>query len=284
MKPLRLVTAAVACFALCCLVLHLHAEAPAKTGNGVSGIPPFADEATDRLNKSPRHGEWVEIPLADGKKMRSYVVYPERADKAPVVLVIMEIYGMTDWVRATADQLAADGFIAVAPDFLSDKDKAGAELTPDQARGMVGKLSRDEVVTKLNATRDYGQKLPSANGKTASIGFCWGGGMSFAYAAAQPDLSGAAVFYGTPPKPDDLSKIKCPVAGFYGGKDERITATVDDTTQRMKKLQKRYEPHIFKGAGHAFMRLHAPKDSEANQKAATEAWPMVIQFLRDCTK
>jgi carboxymethylenebutenolidase len=286
MKPARLVALVLACTSLCTFVLSLRADAPAdaKAGNGVSGIAPFEAEAKDRLNKSPRHGEWVEVPLADGKKMRSYIVYPERSDKAPVVLVIMEIFGMSDWVRATTDQLAADGFIAIAPDFLSGKGKDGGDVSPDDARNMVSKLSTDEVMTKLNATRDYALKLPAANGKTACIGFCWGGGMSFSYAATQPDLNGAAVFYGTPPKDDQHARIKCPVAGFYGGKDMRVTATVEKTTDAMKKLGKKYEPHVFEGAGHGFMRAHAPKDSEANQKAATEAWPMVVQFLKDCTK
>ena len=152
-------------------------------------------------------GGWEEI--------RSYVVYPQRPDKAPVVLVIMEIFGMSDWVRTTTDQLAAEGFIAIALDFLSGKGPNGGEVSPDDARGMVSELTKDEVMTKLNAARGSAIKLPAANGKSATIGFCWGGGMSFAYATVQPELNAAAVFYGTPPTADEMAKIKCPIAGFY---------------------------------------------------------------------
>lgn len=266
------------------LVLHAQTTAPATNASTQLAIAPYEAESKERLNKSPRHGEWVEVPVAGGKPMRCYIVYPERADKAPVVLVSMEIFGMSDWVRATTDQLAADGFIAIAPDFLSGKGPKGGEVSPDEARGMVGKLQQDEVMTRLNAARDYGIKLPAANGKSATIGFCWGGGMSFSYATIQPDLNAAIVFYGTPPAEDQLAKIKCPVAGFYGGNDARITATVQGTTDAMKKLEKKYEPHVFDGAGHGFMRAHAPTDSAANQKAANAAWPLVVQFLKDSTK
>ncbi len=272
---------ATSLLALCAIA---QSSAPAPTSAPAAGIAPYEAQSKDRLNKSPRHGEWVEVPVKDAKPMRSYIVYPERPDKAPVVIVIMEIFGMSDWVRATTDQLAADGFIAIAPDFLSGKGENGAEVSPDQARGMVSKLQKDEVITKINAARDYGIKLPAASGKSATIGFCWGGGMSFSYAAAQPDLNAAVVFYGTPPADDQMAKIKCPVAGFYGGNDARITATVKGTTEAMKKLDKKYDPHVFEGAGHGFMRAHAPTDSPANQKAADTAWPLVVQFLKDNTK
>jgi carboxymethylenebutenolidase len=197
---------------------------------------------------------------------------------------------MTDWIRATTDQLAADGFIAIAPDFLSGKGPEGGEVAPDQARGMVSKLAKEEVVAKLNAARDYGAKLPASNGKTATVGFCWGGSMSFLYAAQQPDLNAAVIFYGTGPmkdqKPDEeqLARIKAPVLGLYGGNDARVTSTVDGTTKAMKKLEKKFDARVFDGAGHGFMRQHAPKDSDANRKAATEAWPLVVEFLRGSTK
>ena len=253
-----------------------------------SKLPPNDAGAVERLNKSPRHGEWIQItvPKRD-KPMKSYIVHPERPDKAPVVIVIMEIFGMTDWVRGVTDQLAADGFIAIAPDFLSGKGAAGADPTPDQARGMVGQLKADEVIDDLNATRDYGIKLPSANGKSATVGFCWGGSKSFAYAIAQPDLNAAVVFYGTPPtvtpnQPDEmqLAKIKCPVAGFFGGNDQRVTSLAAPTLEVMKKINKSYDPHTYEGAGHGFMHQR----SDADQKAAQQAWPLVIKFIKDNTK
>ncbi|HVT81729.1 MAG TPA: dienelactone hydrolase family protein [Phycisphaerae bacterium] len=243
---------------------------PGQYGNG--------QPSKDRLGFSPRHGENIEIKMAGKEKpLKAFIVHPERADKAPVVLVIMEIYGMSDWLKATTDQLAADGFIAIAPDFTSLKEGATASSGGNVTQG----ITAADVIAECNAARDYGLKLPNANGKSASVGFCWGGGMSFSYAAAQPDLNAAVVFYGTPPADDQLAKIKAPVAGFYGGNDARITSTVAPTTEKMKTLGKSYDPHVYEGAGHGFMR---GQSAGANEKAAKEAWPLVIKFLKDNTK
>jgi carboxymethylenebutenolidase len=258
------------------------ADAPTT---GPASLPPPEAQSKERLEKSTRHGEWVELKV-DGysKPVRNWIVYPERPDKAPVVIVIMEIFGMSDWVRATTDQLAADGFIAIAPDFLAGKGPNGGgseSMAPDQVRGAIGQVTDANVVAAVNAAREYGIKLPAANGKSATIGFCWGGGKSFMYAANQPDLNAAVVFYGTPPNDDLMAKVKAPVAGFYGGNDARITATVGPTTDKMKKLEKTYEPHIYEGAGHGFMRQQT---SGPNLKAATSAWPDVVKFLKGNTQ
>jgi len=277
----------ISSLAVCGLAMAAYlvraADAPAP-----ASIPPAEADAKARLEKSPRHGEWVDIKVPSmDKPMKAYVVYPERKDKAPVVVVIMEIYGLSDWIRATCDQLAADGFIAIGPDFVTGKGPNGAgseAFTKDTVTRVVSGIPAAEVIADLNATRDYGLKLPSASGKSATVGFCWGGGMSFAYAAAQPDLNAAVVFYGTPPADEKLALVKAPVLGFYGGNDARVTATVAGTTATMKKLAKDYDPHVMDGAGHGFMRAHAPTDLPANSKAAEEAWPQVIKFLTDKTK
>jgi carboxymethylenebutenolidase len=251
------------------------------------GLPPAEANAKAALEKSPRHGEMIDIPVTGGAAVKGYIVYPERKDKAPVIIVIHEIFGLSDWVRSVADQLAADGFIAIAPDLLTGhgKDGGGTETYAgrDDVMKAIRGLKSDEVTARLNAVRDYGMKQPAASGKTGSIGFCWGGGQSFAYAANQPELNAAVVYYGTPPKDDDLAKIKCPVAGFYGGDDARITATVEPTTAKMKAQNKPYEPHVFEGAGHGFLRGQTERNG-ANLKAAQEAWPATIAFLKDSTK
>jgi len=226
MKPIALLTA------------FLLLASPMLAGT----IPPAEGDAKATLEKSPRHGEMVDIPVAGAAAIKGYIVYPERKDKAPVVIVIHEIFGLSDWVRSVADQLAADGFIAIAPDLLSGHGKDGGGTETYAGRDDVMKAIRGlkpaEITPRLNAVRDYGVKLPAASGKFASIGFCWGGGQSFAYAAAQPELSAAVVYYGTPPSDDALGNIKCPVAGFYGGDDARVTATVapddgeDEETQQ----------------------------------------------------
>src|SRR5688572_29045487 len=169
-------------------------------------IPPGEPGAKAALDKSPRHGEWVDIKAEGvGVPIRSFVVYPERKEKAPVVIVIHEIFGLTDWVRAVADQLAAEGFIAIAPDLLSGKGAGGGgteSFKGDEVRSAIQKLSADEVNARLDAVREFGTTLPSANGKSATIGFCWGGAASFRYATHQPKLNAAVVYYGTAPAKD----------------------------------------------------------------------------------
>jgi carboxymethylenebutenolidase len=252
------------------------------------GMPPGEKEAKAVLDKSPRHGEWVDVAVPGTKaSLKSYIVYPERPDKAPVVIVIHEIFGESDWIRSVADQLAADGFIAIAPDLLSGHGKEGGGTDSFGSRDDVVKavhgLKSDEVMARLNAVRDYGLKLSAANGKLATIGFCWGGGQSFAYAAEQPKLEAAVVYYGTPLADDSLRNIQAPVMGFYGGDDARVTSTVAPTEAAMKKLGKSYIPHVFPGAGHGFLRAQDARDG-ANLKAAQQAWPETIAFLREHTK
>jgi carboxymethylenebutenolidase len=268
--------------------LTLAGTAWAADGAGQpGGLPPGEQGAKATLEKSPRHGEWVDIAVPNAAKpLHSYVVYPERKDKAPVIIVIHEIYGESDWVRSVADQLAADGFIAIAPDMLSGHGPNGGGTESYAGRQEVTRavsgLPRDEVMRDLNAVREYGSKLPAASGKTGTIGFCWGGGQSFAFAAAQPDLSAAVVYYGTPPAEQAMSQIKCPVLGLYGGNDARVTSTVEPTTGKMKQLGKSYDPHVYEGAGHGFLR--AQEGSPANATAAKEAWPATIEFLKAHTK
>ena len=245
--------------------------------------PPSADTAEQVLKDSPRHGEWVDIPIKDREiKLHTWVVYPERKEKAPVVIVIHEIFGMTDWVRSVADQLAAEGYIAVAPDLLSGKGPkgGGTDSLGDRARDAVGRLNKDEVVERLDVARDYALALPAANGKSATIGFCWGGGMSFGYATRQPKLNAAIVCYGQPPgDKESLERIQCPVLGLYGGDDARITQTVEPTAKTMEELKKSYDHHVYDGAGHGFFRQQDGRGG-ANAKAAKEGWTEVVAFLK----
>jgi len=252
------------------------------------GLPPGEKDAKSILNKSPRHGEWIEIKVTGHQTpLKAWIVYPEVKDKAPVVIVIQEIFGMTDWIRSVADQLAADGFIAIAPDLLSGHGKDGGGTDSfagrDDVVAAVRDLKTDEVTADLDAARDYGMKLPASNQKTATIGFCWGGGQSFAYAAAQPDLSAAVVYYGAPPVEQQQEKIKAPVLGLYGGNDNRITSTVKPTSDAMKRLGKSYAAHVYDGAGHGFLRARDGSENP-NQKAAEQAWPATITFLREHTR
>lgn len=247
--------------------------------------PAFAqDWAKQSLEKSPRHQEWVSVKH-DNRAVQSYIVYPESKQKATAVVVVHEIFGMTDWVRSVADQLAAAGYIAIAPDLLSgfgpNGGKSSDYASVDAAREAVSKLNQDTVIADLTAVTDYVKKLPSANGKVAVAGFCWGGGQSFRFATSRHDLGAAFVFYGPPPPPETFPAITAPVYGFYGGTDARITATVPAAVEAMKKAHKKFESVIYEEAGHGFMRTgEDPAATEPNKKARHEAWERWLSILK----
>lgn len=254
-----------------------------QEGGAARELPAGAEDAQAALQASPRHGEWVDVPVEGGTPVRSFIVYPERSDKAPVVIVIHEIFGLTDWVRAVADQLAAEGFIAIAPDLLSGKGENGGgteSFSGDAVRAAVRGLETDEVVQRLDAVRDYATALPAATDKFAAIGFCWGGSTSFTYATRQPELDAAIVYYGTgPTDPAAVAKIQTPVLGIYGGDDARVTSTVEGTTALMRDAGKAYDTHVYDGAGHGFLRQQSGR--EANATAAAQAWRETVGFLRE---
>jgi carboxymethylenebutenolidase len=250
----------------------------------LSSLPLVAqDWAKKTLEKSPRHSEWVQIKH-DNRVVHTFMVYPEVKQKAPVVVVIHEIFGLTDWVRTVADKLAANGYIAVAPDFLSGMGPNGGRSSDfpsvDAAREVNSKLDSAQVVADLNAAADYAKKIPAANGKLAVVGFCWGGKQSFNFATKRKDLGAAFVFYGSPP--DDVKTVTAPVYGFYGGDDARINATIPATEEAMKKAGKKYEPVTYEGAGHGFMReAENPSNTNpANKKAYDEAWKRWLELLK----
>jgi carboxymethylenebutenolidase len=230
------------------------------------------DWARARLEASPRHHEYV--PLKHGNRtVEAFVVYPEVKTKAPVVVLIHEIFGLSDWAKEMADELAAQGFIVIAPDLLSGfgPNRGGSSEFPSQDAAVkaVSGLDPGVVMADLDAAADYGKHVPAGNGKIAVTGFCWGGGKSFAFAAHRKDLSAAFVFYGT--SPADVTPITAPVYGFYGGNDARVDATIPATTAAMKAAGKTYEPVTYEGAGHGFMRAgEDPTNTVPGNKAARE--------------
>src|SRR6476661_9225548 len=268
---------------------HNEAASPSPDSN-VS-----QDWAKQRLAKSPRHQEWVKVKNGT-RELNSFVVYPENKNKATAVIVIHEIFGMSDWVQSLTDQLAEAGYVAIAPDLLSGMGPHGGGTTDVASTGSnavgtaIRELSPAQITADLNAVADYVSKLPAANGKVVASGFCWGGGQTFAYATNNSALKAAFVFYGSPPLtgqppalPVDtvaLGKISAPVYGFYAGNDARIDATVPATVEAMKNLKKQYEPVTYEGAGHGFMRAgDAPepiapvaKGDAAADKVASEKY------------
>ncbi len=235
------------------------------------------DWAKTRLDKSPRHLEWVKVKHGT-REVNCFIAFPEVQNKATAVIVIHEIFGLTDWVRGVADQLAEAGYIAIAPDLLSGTAPGGGGTSElggsDGVRKAISSLAPDQITADLKAVADYLAKLPACNGKVAVGGFCWGGSQTFRFATNAKDIKAAFAFYGTGPEAEqDMARINCPVYGFYGGNDARVTATVPKSSDLMKKAGKTYEPVTYEGAGHGFMRAgEAPDASGANLKARNEAW------------
>lgn len=240
--------------------------------------PPAAkDPVKERLDGSPRHHEWVEVESGE-RKVRCFVAFPEVKEKAPVVLVIHENKGLTDWVRSVADQVAEAGCIAIAPDMLSGTGPNGGNTDSFASVGAATEaiyaLDAARIVLDLNAVADHALKLPASNGTLHVGGFCWGGTQTFELATKRKGLASAAVFYGSAPKDEAaLAGITTTVSGFYGESDARITSTVEATAAAMKKAGKTFEPVVYAGAGHGFMRAgEMPNASAENRKARDEAW------------
>ncbi len=251
-----------------------------------ASLPPLhAQEwAKSKLASSPRHHEYVTVQ-SGSRAVQVFVDYPESRAKAPVIVMIHEIFGLTDWAKEMADELAAQGYIVVEPDLLSGMGPGGGGSASfadqDSTVKAVSMLDPAQVSADLNAVADYGTKLPAANGKLAVAGFCWGGGKSFLFATQRADLKAAFVFYGPPPSDAALPAIHAPVYGFYASEDARISSTVPATTAAMKTAAKRYDPVVYEGAGHGFMRAgEAPDASPANRKARDDGLARLLALLK----
>jgi len=243
------------------------------------------DWAKARLEKSPRHLEWVKVKHGN-REVNCFIAFPEVKEKATAVIVIHEIFGLTDWVRGVTDQLAEAGYIAIAPDLLSGAAPGGGGTQElggsDAVRKAISGLTPEQITADLDAVADYVSKLPACNGKIVAGGFCWGGAQTFRYATNSKDLKAAFVFYGQGlEKEEDIAKIACPVYGFYGGNDNRVDATIPKSKDLMKKAGKKYEPIVYEGAGHGFMRSgEQPDAKDADKKARDQAWKRWKELLQ----
>jgi carboxymethylenebutenolidase len=241
------------------------------------------DWAKARLEQSPRHLEWVTIKHGD-RQVRCFLGFPEAKGKATAVVLIHEIFGLTDWVRGMVDQFAAAGYIAIAPDFLSGTGPNGGGTEslggPDGARAKIQGLPQAQIDADLDAAVAHVRRLDACSGKVVVGGFCWGGAKTFLYATHNPGIAAGLVFYGSGPDAAAVPRIKAPIYGFYAENDARINAGLPATEQAMKAAQRLFEPVTFPGAGHGFMRAgEDPAGSEANKRARTEAWTRLKAIL-----
>ncbi len=246
-------------------------------------IPAGASGASERVSKTQRHHEYVKIATGvnPGDSIAAWVVFPERRDKAPVVLVVHEIFGLTTWIRGVADQLAADGFIAIAPDLMTGKiSPATPDSAPQLATQTIRTLDPKVVQAQLKAIGEYGMRLPAAKkDKYGIVGFCWGGSTSFNHAVFNPSLGAAVVYYGTSPSNADLASVRAPVLGLYGEMDARVNATIAPADSTLKALGRSYDWQMYAGAGHGFLRGQEGMNG-ANLAAAKLAWPKTVGFFR----
>jgi carboxymethylenebutenolidase len=256
------------------------AGSAAALGIGMSSL--YAqDWARKAVDMSPRRREWVTVKH-DKRSVESIVAHPKSEKKAPAMVVIHEIFGMTDWVEKVTDEFAEAGYIAVAPDLLSGMGPNGGRTKdfPTSGGGMFGaagqaimNLKPDQVIADLNAVAEYCKSLPTCNGKVCVVGFSWGGGYAFQLATRRKDLSAAFVFYGSGPKAEEMSAIQAKVYGFYAGTDTRINSSLPQTQEQMKAAGKFFEMTTYDGAAHGFMRTgEDPKGPEADKKARDAAW------------
>ena len=278
----------------------MASPAVAPAGQGSPTLPPSNNASAARLAASPRHAEWVKIAWEPGSadSLMAWVVYPSTANaKTPVVVVVHEIFGLSTWVRGVADQVAADGFIAIAPDLIS-RVRGGpstTELSGDSARKLIAGVNTTERNRGIIASARYAMSQPSAAQRYAVIGYCWGGSTVWAHAVngGTTGYSGGVAFYGTPymngkePNADSLAKITKPVMLLSGSVDQRIGAAMPAIDSAMKALGKSYVGINYPGAIHGFLRAqNDPKatrdepEEQANLTATKDAWPRTLEFLR----
>jgi carboxymethylenebutenolidase len=271
-----------------------------SAGQGSMNLPPSASHAAARLSASPRHSEWVKVPWGQGSSdsLMAFIVYPTTSNaKTPVVVVVHEIFGLSTWVRSVADQAAADGFIAIAPDLIS-RVRGGPttdELKADSAQKLIRNVSNADKNAGISAVARYAMSQPSAAPKYAVIGYCWGGSAVWTHAVNNgvKGFSGGVAFYGLPymdgavPNRDSLSKIKTPVMLLSGSKDARIGAAMPAVDSMMTVLNKSYFSKNYGGAVHGFLRAQDdPKgmrdeaEEQANLAATTDGWPRTVAFLK----
>ena len=260
------------------------AAVAAVPASAQTALPASGVGANERLAASPRRAEWAVVRVGQDS-VRAWVVYPEQlAENTPVVVAVHDNRGMSNWIRAVADQLAADGFIAIAPDLLTMLDVPRApdgESQVEGVRAVIGQVDQAIRDRFIQAVGEWGTSLPSASSKYGIVGLCWGGSTVFAHAVAAPASLGAVVvYYGGSPSPDQLGSVQAPILGLYGEDDARVNQTVPPAKAALDSAGRTFEVHTFAGAGHGFTRSQEDRDG-ANLEAVEQAWPLTVAWFRE---
>jgi carboxymethylenebutenolidase len=212
-----------------------------------------------------------------GGEMKGYLVEPKDASaKLGAVIVIHENRGLNPHIRDVARRMALEGFVALAPDFLSPL--GGTPDNEDQARDMFAKLDRKVTVADAEASLTYLSKLGTTNGKVGAIGFCWGGGLVNNFATASPELKAGVAYYGAQPDAAEVPNIKAALMLHYGGLDERINAGIDAYRKALEASGKTFEIFVYDGVNHAFN--NDTSAARYDKKAADLAWSRTVAFLK----
>lgn len=222
-------------------------------------------------------GQDITYPGSNGE-MKGYLVHPaDQSGKLGTVIVIHENRGLNPHIRDVARRVALEGFVALAPDFLSPL--GGTPTDEDQAREMFGKLDAAQTVANEVATVAFLKGHELGNGKVGAVGFCWGGGAVNDLAVASPDLAAAVAYYGRQPKAEDVARIQAPLLLHYAGMDERINAGIDAYKAALDAAGKQYTVYVYDGAQHAFN--NDTSEARYDKEAADLAWGRTIAFFKE---
>jgi len=214
----------------------------------------------------------------EGGELMGYLVRSREAEgRLPAVIVIHENRGLNDHIRDVARRMALEGFVALAPDFLSPA--GGTPADEDRAREMIGALDPALTIANGTATIAFLEAHEAGNGKVGAVGFCWGGGLVNNLAVNAPALDAGVAYYGRQANLEDASRITAPLLLHYAGEDQRINAGIDAYRRALEAAGKEFTIHIYEGAQHAFN--NDTSQARYNRQAADLAWSRTVAFLKE---
>lgn len=205
-----------------------------------------------------------------------YLAKPSAEGKYPGVVVIHENRGLNPHIKDVARRMAAEGFAALAPDYLSGL--GGTPEDADKARDMIGTLTQEGINASSSAALAALKANPACNGKAGAMGFCWGGGAVNTLAVTDPGLAAGVAYYGRQPADSDVPKITAPLLLHYASLDERVDAGIPAFEAALKANSKAYELYMYEGANHAFN--NDTNAARYNKDAAELAWSRTVAFLK----